>query len=226
MRLLTTYRFLVRQRRRIDVRSTIVLIPCRNNSSSNRETNNVYANTNFKTQVTSPPNLLTLTRVASTPLLSYLIVTNQYNAALAGCCLAAFSDWMDGYLAKHYNMSTVLGSYLDPLADKILINVLSVSLWHTAVLPTPLVVVWLGRDVALCIGTTYLYLNSSDKEKAPQVHPTTISKINTTLQFVTLFYGIVTPLYPAHETLNALCWITGATTCASMASYVTDLRIK
>jgi cardiolipin synthase len=180
-------------------------------------------------QLRSPPNIITVSRIASAPLLSYLIVTNQHDAALFGCVLAGFSDVLDGYLAKQHNMATVLGTYLDPLADKILINVLSVSLWWNGTLPTPLVALWMVRDVALTAGA-YLYvarntasgMTVTDPLTTPlKINPTVTSKINTAFQFATLSVGILYPLYPVlSDGLTALCWITGATTCASGFSYL------
>jgi cardiolipin synthase (CMP-forming) len=179
-------------------------------------------------QLKSPPNLLSVGRIVSAPLLSYLIVTNQHNAALVGCFLAGFSDFLDGYLAKHCNLATTLGTYLDPIADKVLINVLSISLWCNGTLPTPLVVLWLGKDVFL-LTATYLHvfskmekgLSGIDPLKIPlKVNPTLMSKVNTALQFLTLSIAIIHPVYAMEESLNALCWITGGTTVASVLSYV------
>ena len=98
-----------------------------------------------------------MARIFSAPVLSYWIVTQQHSLALIGCCVAGASDVLDGYLAKRYHMTTVLGTYLDPLADKILINVLSLSLWYTGTLPTPLVAVWLLKDAVL-MTATYRYV--------------------------------------------------------------------
>jgi len=180
-------------------------------------------------QMKSIPNIITMSRVASSPLLCYLIVNGQHEAALVGCVLAGVSDVLDGYLARHHNMATVLGTYLDPLADKILINVLSVSLWYTEMLPTPLVGLWLFKDVTL-MTATYMYvanntekgMDVTDPLTVPlKVNPTTTSKINTALQFATLSTAIVCPLYsPVNDLLTGLCWVTGGTTIASAFSYV------
>jgi len=182
----------------------------------------------WKEQLQSPPNIITLSRIASAPLLSYLIITNQHNAALAGCFLVGISDFLDGYLARHHNMSTVLGTYLDPLADKIIINTLAVSLWVNGTLPTPLVAVWMMKDLGLMVGTYFFVAKESSKTikmwdpvTLPlKIEPTTTSKINTGLQFLTLGFGIIHPIYPVGDMLHVLCWITGATTCASGISYL------
>jgi cardiolipin synthase len=149
--------------------------------------------------------------------------------ALVGCLLCGASDVLDGYLAKHHNMSTVLGTYLDPLADKILINVLSLSLWYNGTLPTALVGLWLAKDVGLSVGA-YSYVSRNTAQGKPvmdplttplKVNPTVTSKVNTGLQFATLSLGILLPTYPGVENgLMGLCWLTGLTTIASGFSYL------
>lgn len=63
-------------------------------------------------QLKSPPNVITLTRMASTPILAYWILTEQHTLAIWGCTFAALSDALDGYLAKNYNMATTVGAYV------------------------------------------------------------------------------------------------------------------
>jgi phosphatidylglycerophosphate synthase len=65
-----------------------------------------------QTQTLSPHSTLTLTRRAPQGQLEY---------AVAGLFVAGVSDWADGYVAKSYDFQSVLGSYLDPLADKAVI---------------------------------------------------------------------------------------------------------
>jgi len=171
--------------------------------------------------------------MASTPILCYWIVQEQYTMAIYGCVLAAISDGLDGYLAKHYGGSTVLGTYLDPLADKVLINGLAVSLWYAGILPTPLVVVWGTKDVLLLGGTGWYlhkehnsvnFVTNSIATKPLTVTPSTLGKVNTGLQFATLAVGIVTPTTMGAAALppvvlQAMCWVTGITTVGSVLSY-------
>lgn len=141
--------------------------------------------------------------MAATPLLAYWIINDQATLALIGCGLAGASDYADGYLAKNYNMATTLGTYLDPLADKVVINVLAFSCWTTGVLPTPLVLLWATKDVLLIAGTgLYLqqqeqsmnFLRTSVTQTPLQVKPSLLGKANTALQFATLGVAIVQPL--------------------------------
>lgn len=87
------------------------------------------------------------------------------------------------------------------LADKLFINVISISLWMNGTLPTTLVGLWLIRDIVLMIATHHYVAQHTragmavmDPATVPiQVTPTTLSKINTALQFITLVVAIVAP---------------------------------
>merc|ERR1712238_310026 len=142
---------------------------------------------------------ITMMRICSTPLLSYLILNQQYTYALAGCFLAGLSDGLDGYIARNYDGKTVLGTYLDPLADKLFINCVALSLLSVDILPIWSVGVWIGKDILLCVGT---YRNAAlaakgsghaviDPSRTPlKIKPTLISQANTLLQFGTIWVGL------------------------------------
>jgi hypothetical protein len=79
-------------------------------------------------QLKSPPNIITLTRMASTPILSYWIVSEHYTLAIWGCTFAAISDALDGYIAKKYNMGTTVGAYLGSMT---VLSMLCLCRWLT-----------------------------------------------------------------------------------------------
>ncbi len=66
--------------------------------------------------------------------------------------VAGASDWVDGYIAKNFNQKSVLGSYLDPLADKVLVASVTCACAVQGLLPTWLVGLFIGRDVVLVVG--------------------------------------------------------------------------
>ena len=72
-------------------------------------------------QVLNAPNLISLARLLSGPVIAYCIVHEAWAPAVVGTAVAGISDWLDGYLARRLNQGSVLGSYLDPLADKALV---------------------------------------------------------------------------------------------------------
>ena len=72
-------------------------------------------------EVINIPNALSMGRLLSGPIVAHLILQHQWPAAMVTLIIAGVSDWADGYAAKHWGQSSVLGSYLDPLADKVLV---------------------------------------------------------------------------------------------------------
>ena len=100
-------------------------------------------------EINTIPNIITMSRIVSSPLLTLAIVNDMKTAALCGCLAFAVSDWLDGYLAEKLNQKTVLGAFLDPVADKVFIAAVSVGLVWEGLLPLPLAGVIIGRDVAL-----------------------------------------------------------------------------
>merc|ERR1712070_1216901 len=150
----------------------------------------------------SVPNMITLSRLASTPVLCYWIINDEPNLAIVGCALAGISDVLDGYIAKNHGGATVLGTYLDPFADKFFINSLAISLWYSGILPAPLVGLWAAKDVLLLGGMgwyiyqeqrTINFFKNSIHTKPLTVTPSPLGKANTMLQFATLATGILTP---------------------------------
>jgi hypothetical protein len=59
------------------------------------------------------PNVITLTRMAMSPLIAVAIAADLKDLALAGCIFGAFSDWLDGYIAKNHNLKVLLPLALD-----------------------------------------------------------------------------------------------------------------
>jgi cardiolipin synthase len=68
-----------------------------------------------------------MSRIVASPLLSVAIAYDMKVVALGGCVVFGLTDWLDGYLAKKLNQRTVLGAFLDPMADKVLIGALTLG---------------------------------------------------------------------------------------------------
>ena len=83
---------------------------------------------NYRRDVFTIPNVLSMARIAGTPVIGYLIVNEKYGAALTGVVLAGITDLLDGYIARHYDEKSPLGTVLDPFADKLLMTTLVLSL--------------------------------------------------------------------------------------------------
>ena len=112
--------------------------------------------------------------------------------ALVGCVAASVSDWLDGYIAKNYNQMSIVGGFLDPLADKIFIATLTTALTMKGLIPVSLCALYIGRDVGLT-GLTFYLRHKTKKSGDPffsgatstmKVTPSSLSKANTGLQML------------------------------------------
>jgi cardiolipin synthase len=131
------------------------------------------------------PNLITLGRILLVPVVVWAITAGEMRVAFLLFLLAGISDAVDGYLAKHFDMTSELGRYLDPLADKVLIVSIYVALGIAEAIPRWLVILVVSRDIMI-IGAVML---SWLVGQPVQVKPLLISKINTVAQI--LFAGLV-----------------------------------
>ena len=81
------------------------------------------------------PNLITVARLISAPVIVAMIVAQAWVAAFGLFLAAGISDGIDGFIAKRFDLRTELGAYLDPLADKALLVSIYVALSIEAILP-------------------------------------------------------------------------------------------
>nr|KAK5436110.1 hypothetical protein LTR18_009689 [Exophiala xenobiotica] len=153
------------------------------------------------------PNILTFTRLIAAPAVGYFILTSQPLAAVSLFFYAGVTDLVDGYLARRFNSTTVVGTVIDPMADKALMTITVVCLTVNGTLPLWLATIILGRDVALAISAIYFRWISLPPPKtmarywdfslpSAEVHPTEISKINTFLQLLLIGNAMILPVLP------------------------------
>lgn len=81
------------------------------------------------------PNFLTVTRIAASPVIGYLILQDANTWAVGLLAYAGLSDLVDGWIARRWNRRTVVGTIIDPMADKILMTILTVCLAVKGALP-------------------------------------------------------------------------------------------
>ncbi|GCB62594.1 cardiolipin synthase (CMP-forming) [Scyliorhinus torazame] len=179
------------------------------------------------------PNLLCMARIGLSPYLGYLIVEEEFNLALGLFTLAGITDLLDGYIARNWaNQKSALGSALDPLADKILISILYVSLTCAELIPAPLTAMVLLRDVTLIAAGFYIRYRTVPPPRTlskyfnpcyatAQLKPTFISKVNTAVQLVLVAASLAAPVFQYVDSvfLHALWYATALTTTASAYSY-------
>ena len=130
----------------------------------------------------SIPNLITLARILLVPVVVWAIASNQMLFAFLLFAAAGVSDAVDGFLAKRFGMASELGAYLDPLADKVLIVSIYVSLGIVDALPRWLVILVVSRDLLIVGGVMFSWLIGRPVSVKP--HP--VSKLNTAAQLGSL----------------------------------------
>ena len=135
------------------------------------------------------PNLISLVRLAAVPLVVWMIATERLAGAFWVFIAAGVSDAVDGYLARALNQRTPLGAYLDPLADKLLLVCVFVTLGHAGKLDSWLVILVVSRDVMIVGGIILLSLI----EHRIAIAPSFIGKANTIVQVA--FAGLVLARY-------------------------------
>ena len=124
------------------------------------------------------PNLITIGRILLVPLTIWLILSGAYVWAFAAFLAAGVSDGVDGFIARHYNLRTELGAYLDPLADKLLLVSIYITLAMIKEVPAWITILIASRDV-LIVGAVLL---CRLMDKPLKIMPSMLSKVNTAAQ--------------------------------------------
>ncbi|SGZ56990.1 CIC11C00000002036 [Sungouiella intermedia] len=184
------------------------------------------------------PNILTMTRIVATPGIGYFIAIGQSTAAISLFLYSCVTDAVDGYIARHYNMKSVLGSILDPAADKFLMTVCTAALGLKGIMPWYVATIIIGRDVMLSFMAFYFRYKSLPVPKTlarffdmsivtHTVHPNLLGKVNTALQMVYIGGLVLLPglnyMMGSEVLTEAFDWfgvLVAATTFASGASYI------
>lgn len=180
------------------------------------------------------PNFLCITRILLTPYLGFLIVSAKFDSALIVLSVAALTDLLDGWIARNWkSQSSKVGSFLDPIADKVLIGTLFLSLTCADLIPVVLTGAIIARDVILVIGGSVVRYKSLPHPRTfvqffdvsyatAQITPTLISKVNTGVQLLLVGSTLSAPVfnYVGHPFLESLWYVTGTTTLLSLLSYI------
>ncbi|CAD7702353.1 unnamed protein product [Ostreobium quekettii] len=188
----------------------------------------------------SVPNALSLSRVFLGPVVAYWVVEDMWGPAVVGLAVAGASDWLDGYVAKRQGQQSVLGSYLDPFADKVLIGCVVAALVYKGSLPAWVAGTVIARDFFLVAGTI---AHHSGRTKTPGlswkelleagrggqtesgnvrlVQPLFVSKVNTVVQLMLVASCMSQGLmgWPGDGEILTLSYATVCTTLLSWGAY-------
>jgi cardiolipin synthase len=128
------------------------------------------------------PNLLTVLRLALVPVTGYFLLAGDYGFALIVFLIAAVTDFIDGFIARRFELESRLGATLDPIADKLNMFVATVLLAWQGLLPLYLAIAIVVRDVVIIVGAL-AYRFTIGRVK---IAVTMLSKVNTFLEFAVL----------------------------------------
>ena len=166
------------------------------------------------------PNFLSLLRIILVPVIVIFLIQGLYAKALIIFVIAGLTDALDGALARLLNKKTKLGSFLDPLADKILLSTSFISLAIFGLIPSWLAVIVISRDFIILLGLLILSMMSVTYE----IKPVFVSKVTTTLQIATVFFALLlkTVTYDkiSYDWIMILSWLTASFTIISGLIYI------
>ena len=143
-------------------------------------------------QFRAAPNLLTLLRLFIIPFLVINLLDHHNGVALLLFVLAGISDALDGQIARRLGQSTRLGQYLDPIADKLLLSTLFLTVTHMGLVPRYVTVLVFARDLGILLISTLLYITNTLRDFRPSI----LGKLNTMVQIATVLLVLVEAVYP------------------------------
>ena len=181
----------------------------------------------FLLQFRAAPNLLTLLRLFIIPFLVINLLDHHNRTAVALFILAGISDALDGTIARKLNQSTRLGQYLDPIADKLLLSTLFLTVTHMGLVPRYVTVLVFSRDLGILLISTLLFATNTLRDFRPSL----LGKLNTALQIATVFLVLIESVYPRqpwlmlrHGLLLSVAWV--APLSAAQYAWIVTQRIS
>jgi cardiolipin synthase (CMP-forming) len=144
------------------------------------------------------PNLLTVLRICLAPLLVSAILDNRFGLSFGLFVAAGLTDALDGMLARWLKQRTVLGQYLDPVADKLLLSTLFLVLTHKNLIPVTITALVFGRDVGILLVAAILYAAVGRREFLPSP----VGKANTVAQVTAVAVVLLHQIYDARWVLE------------------------
>jgi cardiolipin synthase len=165
------------------------------------------------------PNFITLIRIILVPIVVILLIQGSFRKALVVFIVAGISDAVDGFLARFMHQQTVIGAYLDPIADKALLISTFVTLSILHIIPAWLAVIVISRDFIILLGISVLFIMSVSVE----IRPALVSKMTTLLQVGTIFLALFIRCLPDgvdHKWLDIFFWGTAIFTVVSGLHYM------
>jgi cardiolipin synthase len=143
-------------------------------------------------QIFTAPNQLTLLRMIFVPFIVIHLVEGRYLWALVVFVIAGFSDGLDGLLARTLHQQTLLGQYLDPIADKLLLSTIFLVLSILRKIPWKFTVVVFSRDISILAASAVLFAIAGLRNFRPSI----FGKANTVSQIAAVFFVLLFEIHP------------------------------
>ena len=168
-------------------------------------------------------NQITILRLVFVPIFAILVLGRHDTGALAVMAAAAFSDVLDGTVARVFRQVSPLGVALDPIADKVLMSTAFVTLSFRGALPWWLTIMVLSRDAVILIMALLISLVAGYRP----FYPTLLGKSSTVIQSITIFAALcrLAQVPGATETIVRICiYVAAGVTVASAFHYFAVVR--
>jgi len=145
-------------------------------------------------QLLTAPNQLTLLRMIFLPFIVINLVKHDFKWALVLFVLAGLSDGLDGLLARRLHQQTILGQYLDPIADKLLMSTmfLVLSIEQRDLVQWKYTIVVFSRDISIMLISGVLFMIAGLRDFRPSI----FGKANTFAQVAAIFFVLLQLVEP------------------------------
>ena len=166
------------------------------------------------------PNILSILRIVLIPLVAWLILFDFFLYALITTIFIAISDFLDGFIARKFNVQSEIGSYLDSIADKAFIISAYMLIGTQQLLPIFVIIIVISRDIII-MGAFCLSFAMNQKL---DINPLRISKVNTFMQFILIILVLAENIIEFNFTykylIDFVMYMVIATTIASLLIYI------
>ena len=160
------------------------------------------------------PNLLTFLRLCMVPFLVLAVLDRRFELAFFLFVLAGITDALDGLLARWLHQRTLLGQYLDPVVDKLLLSTLFLVLHHEALISRRVTVLVFARDLGIMVVAAILYATTSIRN----FKPSPVGKANTMAQILAVAAVMLAEFYQPAWVILLRSWALTATVILTLLS--------
>jgi cardiolipin synthase len=163
------------------------------------------------------PNLLSALRLLAAPFAAWLILNDHDTIAFLVFAAAGLSDGLDGFIARHWHVTSGFGAWLDPAADKLLMLLCLTALLAVGATPLWLVALVVARDAAIVAG--WLLIKGLGLPIATR--PLPLGKASTMVQILYIFVVLLLLAFEldAPHLALAAAWVCGLSVLLSVAAY-------